>query len=120
MSVWHDVREELLAFALGLPEAREDHPWGDTVYKNAKGKIFLFLGEDESGATAATLKLTPDEGTAALTLPFVSVARYVGRFGWVSVRFTTEVERDIVLEWVQRSYDLLTPQPNPRRARASE
>src|SRR5690348_13731387 len=102
-------RDALRTFALSLPGAWEDHPWGDSVYKNAKGKIFLFVGEDESGATTATLKLTPDEGTAALTLPFVSVARYVGRFGWVTARFTADVERDIVLEWVQRSYDLLTP-----------
>ena len=63
-----------------------DHPWGDPVYKTAKGKIFLFAGEDETGTTAITVKLAPDEGMAALTLPFVSQAAYVGRYGWVTAR----------------------------------
>ena len=38
-----DVRRTLLEYALTLPEAWEDHPWGDSVVKVRK-KIFLFLG----------------------------------------------------------------------------
>lgn len=37
------------AFALGLPGAVDEHPWGETVIKVNK-KIFVFLGVDD-GAT---------------------------------------------------------------------
>ena len=37
----------MVAFALGLPEAWEDHPWGETVVKVAK-KVFVFFGSPKS------------------------------------------------------------------------
>ena len=40
--------ESLREFALTLPGAWDDHPWGETVIK-VKKKIFVFLGEDGSG-----------------------------------------------------------------------
>ena len=39
---------QLKAFALDLPGAWEDHPWGDTVVKVGK-KVFVFLGADDRG-----------------------------------------------------------------------
>ena len=45
-------RDSLLEFALSLPEAHEDHPWGETVVKVRK-KIFVFLGEDGSPTPAS-------------------------------------------------------------------
>ena len=40
--------ETLREAALSYPDAYEDHPWGDTVFKVA-GKIFLFMGPWEGG-----------------------------------------------------------------------
>ncbi|MEX2080406.1 MAG: MmcQ/YjbR family DNA-binding protein [Dehalococcoidia bacterium] len=101
--------DQLRELALSMPGAWEDHPWHpvDSVYKNAKGKIFLFLGEDDQGAHA-TVKLTPEENVAALTLPFVEVAPYVGRYGWVLARLREQPELEVTLEWVGRSYDLVS------------
>jgi hypothetical protein len=42
--------DDLLGFALGLPEAWEDHPWGDTVVRERR-RTFAFLG-DQLGANA--------------------------------------------------------------------
>lgn len=109
--------DSLHTFALSFDGAFEDHPFGldTTVYKAPNGKMFVICSEDAAGALLATVKLTPDEGAAALTLPFVSVARYVGRYGWVTAHIREEVELDITLEWVRRSFDLVAPK---RRAKS--
>ena len=41
------VREKVREFALSLPEAVEEHPWGEDVAK-VRGKIFVFLGSNGS------------------------------------------------------------------------
>src|SRR5690242_17350125 len=43
------ARGKLLRFALSLPEAYEDFPWGERVAKVAK-KVFVFFGNDGRGA----------------------------------------------------------------------
>src|SRR5690242_9119860 len=48
-----DARADLRAFALGLPEAYEEFPWGECVVKVNK-KVFVFLGlepTEEQGLT---------------------------------------------------------------------
>jgi predicted DNA-binding protein (MmcQ/YjbR family) len=51
------IHRLILEFALGLPEAYEDHPWDETVVKVAK-KVFVFLGSEESPLwPAMTVKL---------------------------------------------------------------
>ena len=69
--------ERLKAAALVYPEAWEDHPWGETVIK-VRGKIFLFLFEDEDGLRVS-LKL-PRSREFALEYPFTLWARQ-GRLG---------------------------------------
>ncbi|MGI8926525.1 MAG: MmcQ/YjbR family DNA-binding protein [Tepidiformaceae bacterium] len=102
--------EALRSFALAFPGAYPDHPWGEdeTVYKTAKGKMFVVCSEDEAAILHATVKLTPDESVAALTLPFVSVARYVGRYGWVTAHIKDDTELEITLEWVARSHEIVS------------
>jgi predicted DNA-binding protein (MmcQ/YjbR family) len=103
--------EELGLFALAFEGAFEDHPWGPepTVFKAANGKMFVMAWPEEAkGALAVTVKLTPDEAGAALGLPFVRVAPYLGRYSWITADVTSEVEMDIALEWVRRSWELVT------------
>jgi predicted DNA-binding protein (MmcQ/YjbR family) len=102
----------LLEFALGFPEAHEDHPWGETVVKVNK-KIFVFLGkgvESEDGLSFG-VKL-PNSGTEALELPYTEPAGYgMGKYGWVSVNFKPG-ERppvDMFLRWIEESYRAVAP-----------
>jgi len=96
-------------FSLGYPEAYEDHPWGDTVYK-VKGKIFLFMGEWK-GTFGISAKL-PLSASVALMLPFAEPTGYgLGKSGWVSARFppTEEIPLDMLKAWIDESYRAVAP-----------
>ena len=107
-----DPREaaaRIAELALSLPEAYEDRPFGDfPVYKVPPNKLFALAPLDE-GAVLVTLKVTPEEREVALGLPFVSVARYVGRYGWITARVSDEESLAAALEWVRESYWLKAP-----------
>ncbi|MFC5813963.1 MmcQ/YjbR family DNA-binding protein [Nonomuraea harbinensis] len=108
MSDWHDVREELRAFALGLPEAWEDHPWGDTVVKVGK-KIFLFLGVEEpteKWRPTFGVKLSSEAHGHALTVEGAAPSGYgLGKAGWVTVPLESPLPpSEVLLDWVEESY----------------
>jgi predicted DNA-binding protein (MmcQ/YjbR family) len=95
--------------ALSLPEAWEDHPWGDLVIKVRK-KIFVFLGPPTEGGFAATVKL-PLSGAEALDLPGAKPTGYgLGRHGWVSFRMEPgTLGPDTLLRWIDESYRAVAP-----------
>ncbi|MFJ3836798.1 MmcQ/YjbR family DNA-binding protein [Streptomyces sp. NPDC054904] len=103
---WEAVRE----FALGLPEAVEEHPWGpeDAVVKVNK-KIFVFLGNaDGPDAPGVSVKLK-DEALHghAMTAPGAEPTGYgLGRAGWVSVPLGEKgaPTAEVLCEWVEESY----------------
>ena len=103
-----DLAERLRELALSLPETYEDDPWGHPVFKVAENRMFasMSVGED---AVRLTVKLTPEEREIAHFLPYVSVARYVGRYGWVTVRIEDEDCLEAALEWMRESYWLKAP-----------
>ncbi|AQZ68075.1 DifB protein [[Actinomadura] parvosata subsp. kistnae] len=110
---WHDVREELRTFALGLPETREDHPWGETVIKVGK-KVFLFLGIDErteKWEPSFGVKLLSEAHGHALTVEGARPSGYgLGKAGWVTVPFLAELpETEVLLDWVEESYRTIAP-----------
>ncbi len=45
-----DAENMLRSYALSLPEAWEDHPWGETAIKVRK-KVFLFMGRPDVRAS---------------------------------------------------------------------
>jgi predicted DNA-binding protein (MmcQ/YjbR family) len=77
----------LLAHALSLPEAWEDHPWGENVAKVGK-KVFVFFGvpDPRDEQLIVCVKL-PRSGVAALDLGFTEPAGYgLGKSGWIMAR----------------------------------
>ncbi len=104
------LRAELRDRALELPEAWQDHPWGETVVKVRK-KIFVFLGVDDGSyppGVGVKLRGSLDE---ALGLPGVTPMGYgLGKAGWVMVSFEPEPPPgDLLLDWVEESYRLVAP-----------
>ena len=101
----------LRAFALDLPGAWEDHPWGETVAKVGK-KVFVFLGVPaDDGSLSLSVKL-PDSGEEALTMSFTQPTGYgLGKAGWVSSSFAPgeQPPLDILCDWIEESYRTIAP-----------
>ena len=104
------IHRRVLAFALGLPGAYEDHPWEEDVAKVNK-KIFVFFGVPEKGRLMVGVKL-PDAADFALTFPFAEPTGYgMGRAGWVSCIFTTgdDVPVGMLEDWIDESFRAVAP-----------
>jgi predicted DNA-binding protein (MmcQ/YjbR family) len=102
------VREKVLAFALSLPEAFEDQPWGEEVVKVKGGKIFVFLGPATS--RRMTVKLA-ESHAHALAIDGAEPTGYgLGRAGWVTVPMRAPgVSLNILRDWVEESYRIVAP-----------
>lgn len=84
----------------------EEFPWGGAGVYKRRGKIFASTGFDASGYEVA-FKPPPAERDDALALPFVRVADYVGRFGWVQARLTSIRQLDVVWPWIAAAHTAL-------------
>ncbi|WP_330261401.1 MmcQ/YjbR family DNA-binding protein [Streptomyces sp. NBC_00539] len=103
---WQQVRE----FALGLPEAVEEFPWGpgDCVVKVNK-KIFVFLGNTDGPQPPGLSVKLKDEALHghAMTFPGAEPTGYgLGRAGWVTLSLggTGAPPAEVLCEWVEESY----------------
>ncbi|WP_409468245.1 MmcQ/YjbR family DNA-binding protein [Streptomyces sp. HC307] len=106
---WEKVRE----FALGLPGAGEEFPWGESVAKVNK-KVFVFLGVDDgSHPLGLTVKLKDETSHAhALTSPGAEPAGYgLGRSGWVRIPLEPKGTpgAELLCDWVEESYRAIAP-----------
>jgi predicted DNA-binding protein (MmcQ/YjbR family) len=106
---WQKVRE----FALGMPGAVEEFPWGESVAKVNK-KVFVFLGTDDgSHPLGVTVKLGDGVTHAhALGCPGAEPAGYgLGRAGWVRVPLEEKgaPAAELLCDWVEESYRVIAP-----------
>ncbi|MDX6288080.1 MAG: hypothetical protein QOG53_3565 [Frankiales bacterium] len=107
---WRKVRSSLMTCALSLPEAYEDHPWGETVIKVNK-KIFLFLGVDDGSHPPGFGVKLPESRDQALAVPGAQPSGYgLGKAGWVSLQLEEKLPPINVLhDWVEESYRAVAP-----------
>lgn len=105
----NDLREPIFAFAGGLPEAWEDHPWGEPVFKVRK-KVFVFLGAYPTDpGVRLTVKLR-DSHDEALALPWIEPAGYgLDRAGWVTGVAPDDTPLEMLTDWIEESYRLVAP-----------
>lgn len=109
MSPFKRAEAELLKFALGYPETREDRPWGERVVKVRK-KVFVFF-HVPSDRLHVTVKL-PNSASLALGLPFVEPTGYgLGKSGWVTATFGSRQRPNLAMlkQWIDESYRAVAP-----------
>jgi predicted DNA-binding protein (MmcQ/YjbR family) len=96
---------QLLKYCLAKPGAAPDEPWDGDVVAKVGGKIFAFLGgEDTVGLKCGRDRDDADELIHRYPGDVTPMA-YIGRYGWNSVRFTSAIPRGELLELVDASYD---------------
>jgi predicted DNA-binding protein (MmcQ/YjbR family) len=97
------------AFAAGLPEAWEDHPWGESVYKVGK-KVFVFFGILAADAGLRfTVKLR-DSHEEAMAFEWVVPAGYgLDRGGWVTGVAPDDAPVEMITGWIEESYRSVAP-----------
>lgn len=100
--------------ALSVPETYEDSRWGHPVFRVGDKKMFASMSDGDA-STRPTVKLTPAAREIALHFPHVSVARYVGRYGWITAEVSEEETLENALQWLRESYWSKAP-ARPRHA----
>jgi predicted DNA-binding protein (MmcQ/YjbR family) len=103
------LADRLRKQALEFPETYEDEPWGHPVFKVGDNRMFASMSVADS-AVHLTVKLTAEEREIAHLLPYVSKARYVGRYGWITAEVTDDESLEAALEWLRESYWLRAPE----------
>jgi predicted DNA-binding protein (MmcQ/YjbR family) len=105
-----DIRTRLRDFALALPEAWEDFPWGERVAKVGT-KIFVFLGhDDETKPSLITVKLVESHGHARAIEGAAPTGYGLGRAGWVDVPVhASGVTLELLCDWIEESYRIVAP-----------
>jgi predicted DNA-binding protein (MmcQ/YjbR family) len=103
------LAETARAFALGLPETWEDHPWGESVAKVGR-KVFVFFGGPDTDARLRfTVKLR-DSHEEAMSMPWVTPAGYgLDRGGWVTCAPPGDTPIEMITGWIEESYRLVAP-----------
>jgi predicted DNA-binding protein (MmcQ/YjbR family) len=101
------LRDKVRDFALSLPEAVEEHPWGEDVAK-VRGKIFVFLGSP--GSRRMTVKLQESHAHALSIEGAVRTGYGLGASGWVTVPLRADgVNVALLRDWVEESYRIVAP-----------
>lgn len=116
---WDLVRD----FALGLPAAAEDFPWGEPVIKVEKqssdppswrrglvhGPMFLWLGRRDAEAHFVSVKLTASYDQAvSLAQAVPTTTSGLGQWGWLTIPLSA-VDVALVCDWVEESYRNIAP-----------
>jgi predicted DNA-binding protein (MmcQ/YjbR family) len=100
--------DRLRRVALALPETTEQVAWEDHPTFRVRDKIFVICS---ASGDAITVKATKDDQDALVATHLrISVASYVGRYGWVSVDLKgTGLDWALVEDLVVESYRLIAP-----------
>jgi predicted DNA-binding protein (MmcQ/YjbR family) len=97
------VRAAIRRRCLALPGAVEEFPWGGSGVYKVRGKIFVST-DVHDGVYEAAFKPPEAEREEALSLPFVRVADYVGRYGWVQAALTGTAQAELIWPWIEASH----------------
>lgn len=105
-------RDHAQVYALCLPGAYAEHPWGQTVIK-VKRKVFLFVNGAIAPEDGVSLSVKlPRSGVDVLELPLAEPMGYgMGKHGWVTLAIMRDDQLPLQLleGWIDESYRAVAP-----------
>ena len=105
-------RDHAQAYALTLPGAYVEHPWGETVIKVNK-KVFLFVNGAIAPEDGVSLSVKlPRTGADLLEMPFAEPMGYgMGKHGWVTLLLMRDdhAPPEVLEAWIDESYRAVAP-----------
>lgn len=97
--------EEVAAFCLQLPGAREDYKWGGIrVFSIAGNKMFAVM---DLAGKGLSFKVGPDLFLGYVDRPGVRPAPYLARAYWISVATPYSLSDDELRDLLTRSHQLV-------------
>ena len=118
-----DLLQRVRRICAELPDTEESSRLGGEPHFYVGGKIFAGCGSD-GGAPCVGLKVGLELQSLLVTRPGIHVAKYVGRYGWISVEQQALADDAELERLLKLSYGLITgegmcgPGAKPAAARA--
>ncbi len=117
--------DELRAFCMSLPGTHEKETWGDAEHAGdvtfrVKDKIYVMTGQD-GGAVSVRTTIEQQADLMAAFPEAVSIAPYVGRFGWVNLAIDGPgaLDPEVVREVIESAWRRTIPKSMLRELEAA-
>jgi len=105
-------RKHAQAYALTLPGAYLEHPWGQSVV-NVNKKVFLFVNGAVAPEDGVSLSVKlPATGPDLREMPFAELMGYgMGKHGWVTLLLMRDDQTPLELleAWIDERYRAIAP-----------
>ncbi len=102
-----NLLERVRRICLALPDTEESSRLGGSPHFYVGGKIFAGCGE-EDGEWGFGVKVGLDLQSLLIARPGIHVAKYVGRYGWISVEERALQDEAELKRLLLLSYDLIS------------
>ena len=99
--------DEVRSIAMALPEVQEKLTWGTDVTFRIRDKMFV-VGADGSDGISLKASLTAQTDLIDLDPETFSVAAYVGRYGWVSIKLE-RIDRELLEQLLRDAWRATAP-----------
>lgn len=101
-----DLLTRVRKVALALPDTEESTRLGGEPHFYVRGKIFAGAHVEAGGGTMG-VKVGLERQAILITRPGIEVAKYVGRYGWISVAESALSGDAELRDLVELSYELV-------------
>ncbi len=99
-----NLLDRVRKIALSFPDTEESSRLGGSPHFYVRGKIFSGCG-DEGGTWSVGVKVGLELQSLMVERPGIHIAKYVGRYGWISVDEEALQDEDELHHLIELSYD---------------